>query len=75
MNGDPMPHSNRRNEVAVGTQLPRDRFAINPRRLSVTRRYIATVRTQGPPTDATQSEAPTERSRMRGPRIADPRNL
>jgi hypothetical protein len=28
-----------------------------------------------PPADATQSDAPAERSRMRGPRIADPRNL
>jgi hypothetical protein len=28
-----------------------------------------------PPADATQSDTPTERSRVRGPRIADPRNL
>jgi hypothetical protein len=28
-----------------------------------------------PPADAAQSDAPAERSRMRGPRIADPRNL
>ena len=28
-----------------------------------------------PPADATPSDAPAERSRIRGPRIADPRNL
>jgi hypothetical protein len=46
------------------------------RRLSVSRSDIATISTRGSsPADATQCSAIADRPRIRGPRIADPRNL
>ena len=75
MNGDPMPQqpakrSGRRHPTAprpVRHQPP----VVSPSPAGISQPSGP----RDPPTDATQSEAPTERSRMRGPRIADPRNL
>ena len=75
MNGDPMPQrpTNRigRRRMAVPRPV-RHQTAVASPSPATTPRPLAPG---NPPADATRSGAPAERSRMRGPRIADPRNL
>ena len=75
MNGDPMPQrpAKRTGRRRVAAPRPvRHQAAVASPSPAATPQPSAPG---DPPADATRSDAPAERSRMRGPRIADPRNL
>ena len=75
MNGDPMPQ---RPAKRTGRRRPAAPRPVRHQPAVASPSPAATPQPSAPgdpPADATRSDAPAERSRMRGPRIADPRNL
>jgi hypothetical protein len=75
MNGDPMPQRPPKQTGPRRTVAPRP---VRHRPALASPSPLATPQPSAPgdpAVGATRPDAPTERSRMRGPRIADPRNL
>jgi hypothetical protein len=75
MNGDPMPQQPAKRSGRRSQAAPRP-LRHQPPVVSLSPAGISQPSApEDRPANATQSDAPAERSRMRGPRIADPRNL
>ena len=75
MNADPMPQRPAKRTVrprVAALRPPRHKPAIVSPSPAASLRPSATVH---PTADPAQADGPADRSRMRGPRVADPRNL
>jgi hypothetical protein len=75
MNGDTMPQRPARrtgHRRAAAPRAVRHQTALSSQSTPATPHPSVA---EHPPADATRSDAPTERPHVRGPRVADPRNL
>jgi hypothetical protein len=72
VNGDPTPH---RTPKQPGRQRAADPRTVQPRNAPVTPAVPPSLSPLETPVDPAPPDTPAERSRIRGPRIADPRNL